>query len=111
MERGDDRNPFRNYAGESTYDAYLDDVETAFERLDSVLSPGGSVIIDVSNMKYEGRVTTLAWDVADRVSEVFHFDGEVVVTWDAGEDRDHDDGAFGYGYDHSYCLVFTKPGA
>ena len=111
MERGDDRNPFRNYAGESTYDAYLNDIETAFERLDSVLSPGGSVIIDVSNMKYQDRVTTLAWDVADRVSSVLHFDGEVVVTW-THEDPDEADGpAFGYGYDHSYCLVFTKPGA
>jgi len=69
------------------------------------------VIIDVSNMKYQDRVTTLAWDMADRVSSVFHFDGEVVVTW-THEDPDEADGpAFGYGYDHSYCLVFTKPGA
>lgn len=27
--------------------------------------------------------------------------------WEAGEDRDHGDGAFGYGDDHSYCLTFT----
>jgi len=111
MERTDDRNPFENYAGESTYDKYLDDVRDAFARVGDVLAPGARVVVDVSNMKYEGRVTTLAWDVADRVSEVFHFDGEVVVTWDAGEDRDHDDGAFGYGYDHSYCLTFTKTSA
>ena len=24
---------------------------------------------------------------------------------------DHGDGAFGYGYDHSYCLTFTKTSA
>lgn len=110
MERRDDRNPFLNYAGESTYDDYLDDIESAFSRLDTVLAPGGRVLIDVSNMKYRDRVTTLAWDVADRVSTVFDFEGEVVVTWtpdDSGGDTDEP--VFGYGYDHSYCLVFVKP--
>lgn len=108
MERTDDRNPFENYAGESTYDEYLDDVETAFSRLDAVIDPGGHVIVDVANMKYEGRVTTLAWDVADRVSNTFHFDGEHVITWENPDETDDGTGAFGYGYDHSYCLVFRK---
>lgn len=111
MERTDDRNPFENYGGESTYDAYLDDVETAFARVRRVLAPGARVVVDVSNMKHEGRVTTLAWDVADRVGNVLHFDGEIVITWKAGTDRDHGDGRFGYGYDHSYCLTFTKTSA
>ncbi|MFB6221416.1 MAG: DNA methyltransferase [Halolamina sp.] len=109
MERTDHRNPFENYAGESSYDAYLDDIETAFSRVASVLAPGGTVVIDVANMKYENRVTTLAWDIADRAGTVLDFDGEVVVTWDDAEDNDRN-GAFGYGYDHSYCLVFSKDG-
>jgi SAM-dependent methyltransferase len=107
MERTDYRNPFENYAGESSYDAYLRDIERAFTNVDSVLSPGGTVVIDVVNMKYEGRVTTLAWDIADRVGNVFDFDGEVVVAWE-DEDENDRNGNFGYGYDHSYCLVFTK---
>lgn len=107
MERTDHRNPFENYAGESSYDAYLDDVETAFSRVATVLAPGATVVVDVANMKYEDRVTTLAWDVADRVANVFDFDGEVVVTWEDAAENDRD-GAFGYGYDHSYCLVFTN---
>lgn len=110
MERQDDRDPFQNYAGESTYDDYLDDIESAFSRLDTVLAPGGRVVIDVANMKQQERVTTLAWDVADRVSSVFDFDGEVVVTWEPEDaDASADEPAFGYGYDHSYCLTFTKP--
>ena len=110
MERTDDRNPFRNYAGSSTYEAYLDDIETAFSRLDSVLAPGGHAVVDISNIKHNGQVTTLAWDVADRISNVFHFEGEVVVSWnDEDESADERDGQFGYGYDHSYCLVFSKP--
>lgn len=110
MEQRDDRNPFRNYAGESTYDDYLDNIEAAFSRLDTVLEPGGHVIIDIANMKHQDRVTTLAWDVADRVSTVFDFDGEIVVTWTPEDpNEDTDEPAFGYGYDHSYCLTFTKP--
>jgi|GEM_PF-454371 len=109
MERRDERNPFRNYQGQSTYDDYLEDIESAFTNLDTVLAPGGHVIIDIANMKHRGRVTTLAWDVADRVSNVFDFEGETVVTWtpDHG-DSDTEESGYGYGYDHSYCLTFRK---
>lgn len=106
MERTDERNPFQNYAGQSTYEEYLDDMETAFRRVDPVLSPGGRVVVDIANIKHEGRTTPLAWDVARRISNVFRFDGEFVITWEGNGDTD--DGRFGYGYDHSYCLVFAK---
>ena len=112
MEEQDERDPFQNYAGKSTYDDYLDNIESAFSRLDTVLAPGGHVIIDIANMKHQNRVTTLAWDVADRVSTVFDFDGEIVVTWmPENSVSPTDEPAFGYGYDHSYCLTFTKPSA
>lgn len=102
-------NPFRNYEGEREYDAYLDDIEAAFAGVDGVLEPGGHVVVDVSNMKHRGEVTPLAWDVAARVANVFHFEGEVVVTWERGESQNPREGLFGYGYDHTYCLVFSKP--
>ncbi|WP_247728335.1 DNA methyltransferase [Halovivax limisalsi] len=108
MERSDERNPFENYAGESSYDEYLDDVETVFTRLDPALIPGAHVVIDIANMTHDGAVTPLAWDVADRVSNVFHFLGEDVITWEPGTDEYDRDGHFGYGYDHSYVLVFRK---
>lgn len=108
MAEGMTENPFENYAGASTYDDYLDDVEAAFENVGSVLAPGGRVVVDASNMKHAGHVTTLAWDLGRRIRRVFDFEGEVVATWTAEEPHDRD-GAFGYGYDHSYCLVFSKP--
>lgn len=108
MERTDDRNPFQNYSGQSTYEDYLDDIETAFTRLDSVLALGGHVIVDIANMKYEGRVTPLAWDVAERISNVFDFDGEVVIMWEGVDSSANEAGPPGFGYDHSYCLVFQK---
>ncbi|UPM42438.1 DNA methyltransferase [Halocatena salina] len=102
-----EENPFENYAGRSTYEEYLADIETAFTRLGSVLAPGGHVVVDVANMKHDGTVTPLAWDIADRVSNVFEFEGEVVVTWE-GESPIGRDGRFGYGYDHTYCHVFRN---
>lgn len=108
IEQTSEQNPFQNYSGTSTYEDYLDDIEAAFTQLDSVLAPGGRLIVDVCNIKYEGRVTTLAWDVAERISNVFHFDGEVVITWEGDGSPNDRDGRFGYGYDHTYCLVFTK---
>ena len=98
-------NPFENYSGESSYERYLADVEAVFSRLRSLAAPDATVLVDVSNMKYRNNVTTLAWDVAEAVSESFHFEGEVVVGW-RGEGREDTKGIYGYGYDHSYCLVF-----
>jgi hypothetical protein len=47
-------------------------------------------------------VTPLAWDVGRALGAVPPFEGEVVVDWAP---------TYGYGYDHSYCLVFRQGGA
>ena len=105
-----ERDPLTNY--ETTgrkYDEYLADLGGVFDHVDGLLREGGRVLVDVSNMKFEGAVTTLAWDVARVLGERFWFEGEVVVTWD-GDDPEDGEGAYGYGYDHSYCLVFETRG-
>lgn len=59
--------------------------------------------MEVANLRDaggRGPVTPLAWDVARAVGEVLRFEGEVVVEWEP---------TYGYGYDHSYCLVFSAP--
>ena len=106
MVESDTRNPFQNYAGESTYDDYLADLREAFTGLAAFMAPDAHVLVEVSNLKHEGTVTTLAWDVANRLSEVFRFEGEIVVGWDDDDTSIGDDETYGYGYDHSYCLVF-----
>jgi hypothetical protein len=55
-------------------------------------------VIEAANLKKQGSVTTLAWDIAREVSRMLHFEGEIVIGWDR----------YGYGYNHSYCLVFSK---
>jgi hypothetical protein len=103
MAEGTSVNPFENYAGESDYGTYLGDIATAFERVETVAATDAVVLVHVVNIRHEGTVTTLAWDVADAVGDVFRFAGEVVVIWTGDNDRD---GRFGFGSDHSYCLVF-----
>jgi len=108
-----DADPLTNYAETGQgYERYLADLGRVFDHVDGLLRTEGHVLIDVSNMKFEGSVTTLAWDVAREVAERFRFAGEVVVTWrPGGSSPDEGDGAYGYGYDHSYCLVFERDGA
>jgi DNA modification methylase len=94
-------NPFTAYSSQGKgYSQYLDDIKSIYEQISYKLKPAAHVVIEVSNLKHEnGSVTTLAWDIAHQVSEVLSFQGEVVITWET---------PYGYGYDHSYCLIFSK---
>jgi hypothetical protein len=113
MVEGMETYPFRNYADDSESDneAYLTDVRDAFDQLRDLAAPDATLLVDVSNVEYVGDVTTLAWDVADAVAESFHFEGEVMVGWEGEEQDERDVGSYGYGYDHSYCLVFGTEGS
>ena len=64
------------------------------------------IVIEVSNLKRK-RVTTLAWDIAKKISEILVFEGELVVGWKSDTPQ-NDNGSYGYGYDHSYCLIYKK---
>ena len=93
--------PFRNAEDEGAYDHYLDAVDGIAANLVDLLAPGGSLVLQVSNLVHEGHVTTLAWDVAEVVREHLRFEREVVIRWTAGPK---------YGYDHAYGLVFATEG-
>jgi DNA modification methylase len=94
-------NPFTAYSTEGDgYDAYLRTLSDIYRQLRTKLKPGAHAVIEVSNLKHEdGTLTTLAWDIGRAVAEVLTFTGEVIITWE---------GSYGYGYDHSYCLVFRN---
>lgn len=97
---GDDPfdDPFTDYTERgSDYGDYLESLKGIFSQIRSLMKPGARIVVEAGNLKLEGGLTTLAWDIAGKLSEVLRFEGEVV------ECRDHSD----FGYDHGYCLVFT----
>lgn len=95
----DDENPFVDYRQKGfDYPSYLQAMGGIFSQVAQKLNPSGHVVIEASNLKKNGQVTTLAWDIALEVSRLLHFEGETVICWDK----------YGYGYNHSYCLVFSK---
>lgn len=100
MSKGDKENPFTSYqeAGNG-YEAYLKDIANIYRQVAELANDKAKVIIEISNVKQADEVTTLAWDVCGAVSTHLHFDGEIVIGWKP---------TYGHGYDHSYCLVFSK---
>ena len=95
----DTENPFVDYRQKGfDYPSYLQEMGQIFSQVAQKMKPTGRLVIEASNLKKNGQVTTLAWDIAREVSRIFHFEGETVFCWDK----------YGYGYNHSYCLVFSK---
>ena len=90
--------PFAGYkiTGEG-YAEYLRAIRSIYQQLRTRLKPTAKVVLEVANLKPENHVTTLAWDVAQEISKVLRFEGEVIVCWDQ----------CAYGYDHTYCLIFA----
>lgn len=98
MAKDDLDDPFNDYRTKGQgYAAYLRDIRSIYGQLRKHMKPAGTVVLEVANLKLDGRVTTLAWDVAQEISKVLRFEGEVIVCWDKCT----------YGYDHSYCLVYS----
>jgi DNA modification methylase len=101
MHREDREDPLAAYHESGRgYDAYLTDLQAIYRQIGLLMTETARAVVEVANLKKLGTVTTLAWDIAHTISEVLHFEGEVVVAWEPTYD---------YGYDHSYCLLFTRP--
>ena len=81
------------------YQTYLQQLQTIYTQMLPLMKPDAKVVLEVSNLKSESGITTLAWDVARAVGAVLRFEGEIVIGWDY----------YDYGYDHSYCLMFSRP--
>jgi len=98
MSKDDATDPLSDYrAMGGSYKGYLRQLRNIYAQLAALMEPARSVVIEASDLKHAGRLTTLAWDIAGEVAQVLTFEGEVVIGWDH----------YGYGYDHSYCLVFS----
>ena len=92
--------PLAAYAAPSRgYETYLAEVREVYRQIGALMTERAVAVVEVANVKKAHGVTTLAWDLAGAIGEVLRFDGEVVVSWEP---------TYGYGYDHSYCLLFRR---
>jgi SAM-dependent methyltransferase len=97
--QSDSENPFVDYRQKGfDYPSYLREMGNVFSQVAQKMKPSGRLVIEASNLKKAGEVTTLAWDIAREVSKILPFQGETIICWDE----------YGYGYNHSYCLIFSK---
>lgn len=110
MHEVDTRNPLRNYTGKSDYQTYLDDLCDVFAGVADRLRGDGTLMVEAANLKHDDRVTTFAWDLVDalRMLPVLRFAGEHVVLWNGDSGGPEGPGVYGFGYDHSYVLVFER---
>ena len=99
MSKGDSENPFTAYTTRGKgYAGYLEDIRDIYKQLSEKMIPNARAVVEVANIKKGNSITTLAWDIAKEIAKTLQFEGEVVVDWDH----------YGYGYTHSYCLVFRQ---
>ena len=95
-------NPLRGeMRQDNCYAKYLDDLLTVAKSAKGLLKDEKYLIVEVSNLVGNAGVTTLAWDIARLFMSEFVFIKEKIIHWSDG---------YGYGYDHSYCLIFKKSG-
>lgn len=100
MNRDDPEDPLAAYQQPGRgYEAYLADIQAIYRQIGLLMTETARAVVEVANLKKSGIVTPLAWDIAHAISQVLHFEGEIVVTWEP---------TYAYGYDHSYCLLFSR---
>ncbi|MCG3217412.1 MAG: methyltransferase domain-containing protein [Candidatus Heimdallarchaeota archaeon] len=109
MNKDDPEFPLTAYTTKGNYRDYLKGIREVYRQINKALKKESYTVVEVANLKkkqnYGEEITTLAWDIGLEISEVMHFVGEIIVSW-VGEDTGR--GIYGYGYDHSYCLVFQQ---
>ena len=102
-----DEYPFAGYkvTGKG-YSQYLKDIQQVYRQMKDFMKPDAYVAIEISNIRKNGVFTPLAWDVATTLSEILHFEKEIILCWNNQDEvQDH---TYGFEYDHSYCFVFKN---
>lgn len=92
------------------YDLFLESLVKIFDSIYSILKLGKYMVVVVQNLRNpEGRIVTLAWDLARDLQRLYTFKGERI--WCQDNKRL---GIWGYPKDivlnvhHHYCLIFKK---
>lgn len=96
--------PFAGYrVTGKNYNNYLCDLAGIFRQITKRLKPCAYVVVEISNLIIDDVFTPLAWDVAKSVGRVLPLKNEIIIKWLSDKSP-----AYGFGYDHSYALVFKN---
>lgn len=91
------------------YAQFIDQLKTIYHRVAMHLKPGGYLTVIVKNVKKQGKIYPLAWDITAALMEDYIFCGEQFWCQD-----DQRLAPFGYRYAwvsntfHHYCLTFRR---
>lgn len=99
-------NPLTQKESTTAYKDYLSSLNIVFSQIQLIMKKQATIIIEVSNLKKQ-KVTPLAWDIHNILTHIFTFQGEIVICWE-GDPLYSGEGQYGYGYDHSYCLIYKN---
>ena len=96
--------PFAGYeiTGQG-YGDYLSDMTKIFIHIKGMLKSGGYAVVEASNLLIDGTFTPLAWDITRAIGSVLCFRREIIIDWQSDSTP-----AYGFGYDHSYALIFQN---
>ena len=102
-------NPFTGYSGSDYYNQYLKMIRLSFIKMAQMIKPRGLILFDTCNVEYNGLFTSLAWDVkrSTEMIDELSFRKEIVICWTSSTEG-FLGGQYGFGQDHSYCLVYQR---
>lgn len=91
------------------YEEFLDIIFEIYEKIYNLLNPGGYITIIVKNLKQNGKIYPLAWDLGKRLGTLYELKDEKI--WIQDKIRL---APYGYPYAwtsnivHHYCLILRK---
>ena len=91
------------------YEEFIEKLGLVFDKIYDILKDKKYLVIIIQNLRVNGEVKPLAWDVQRRISKKFVFVGEKIWCQDKKKL-----GIWGYpsvfvpNYHHHYCLIFRK---
>ena len=107
----DEENPLSDYELPGTYEQYLSELTQVFEKLYPILAVDAYLVVELENIPNEKGFTTLAWDMGQRIREIFELKDELIVGYNPVIPVDSSK-KFDFSpeprLDHAYCLIFQK---
>ena len=64
--------------GAAMYSNYMLDFHIIYSSIATVMQPSSKLILEMSNVRDPDRIRMIAWDATRVLSELFHFEGELV---------------------------------